>query len=110
MEYVIKEDEEFLQSDNHLDLWNSKPPKTNAACSRKKVFTKREPQKAASSDDGTDDINLDIEGRVSEEDKKSSCNKRKQEDLLDLITVLVKLNLFFSTFGRFGSFYWFLRN
>ena len=110
MEYVIKEDEEFLQSDNHLDLWNSKPPKTNAACSRKKVFTKREPQKAASSDDGTDDINSDIEGRVSEEDKQSSRNKRKQEDLLDLITVLVKLNLFFSTFGRFGSFYWFLRN
>jgi len=33
----------------------------------------------------------------------------KQEDLLDLITALVKLNLVFSTFGHFGSFYWFLR-
>ena len=76
--YVIKEDQEFLQSDNHPDLWNSKPPKTNAASSRKKVFTKRELQKAASSDDGTDNINSDIEGSVFEEDKKSSLKKEKK--------------------------------
>jgi len=42
------------------------------------VFTKRELQKAASSDDGTDDINSDIKGSVSEEDQKSSRNKRKK--------------------------------
>jgi len=46
--------------------------------SRKKVFTKRELPKTASSDDGMDDINSDIEGSVSEEDKKLSHNKRKK--------------------------------
>ena len=34
----------------------------------------------------------------------------KQEYLSDLITALVTLNLFFSTFGHFESFYLFLRN
>ena len=42
------------------------------------MFTRRELQKAASSDDGTEDINSDIEGSVSEEDQKSSRNKRKK--------------------------------
>lgn len=87
--YVVKEDQEFLQSDNHPDLWNSKPPKTNAASSVKKVFTKRELPKTASSDDDTDDINSDIEGSVCEEDKRSSRNKRKKRlsafDLSELI-------------------------
>ena len=75
---LYKKTRNFLQSDNHPDLWNSKPPKTNAASSRKKMFIKRELQKASSSEYGTDDINSDIEGSVSEEDQKSSRNKRKK--------------------------------
>ena len=48
--YVIKEDEEILESDNHPDLWNSKPPMTNAAsCLKKTVSQKRERERSTDS-------------------------------------------------------------
>ena len=33
--YVTKEDEEVLQSANHPNLWNSKPPRTDKACEKR---------------------------------------------------------------------------
>ena len=77
--YVIKEDEEILESDNHPDLWNSKPPKTNAAsCLKKTVSQKRERERSADSGEECDDHNSVIEEGVSEEKTKSRSQKRKK--------------------------------
>lgn len=77
--YVIKEDEEILESDNHPDLWNSKPPKTKAAsCLKKTVSQKRERERSTDSGEECDDHNSVIEEGVSEEKTKSRSQKRKK--------------------------------
>ncbi|KAJ7375250.1 hypothetical protein OS493_001995 [Desmophyllum pertusum] len=43
--YVTKSDEHVVESEGHPDLWNSKPPKTNKACSRKTTITQRAKRK-----------------------------------------------------------------
>ena len=42
--YVTKKDEHVLHSNDHLDLWNEKPPKTSRACPEKKLTRKRDPE------------------------------------------------------------------
>ena len=93
--YVIKEDEEILESDNHTDLWNSKPPKTNAAsCLKKTVSQKRERERSTDSGEECDDHNSVIEEGVSEEKTKSRSQKRKKRlSSFELSEIIVEIGI-----------------
>ena len=80
--FVTKEDEHDLQSEDHPDLWNSKAPKTNAACNeRKKVRMEGDiailTQLTVSEDDLEDDC-FEVETTASDVDDNTKRKKRKK--------------------------------
>ena len=82
-----------MQSEDHPDLWNSKAPKTNAACNeRKKVRMEGDiaisTQLTVSGDDLEDDC-FEVETTASDVDDNTKRKKRKKRltpfDLSEII-------------------------
>lgn len=74
--YVTKSDEQVLESEGHPDLWNSKPPKTNKACSRKRQSRNEQRENHTRSRSTSLDSEHDDEESTCSE-KETNKNKRK---------------------------------
>ena len=89
--YVTKEDTDVIESEDHPDLWNSKPPKTNAASSLKKRSGKREPLSRTDGDDEADNNNSDSEeSNHADQGKLSAKKKKKRLSSFELSEIIVE--------------------